>query len=237
MNRKQATKLRNDAIMSLINSGSTSIWSAQIVALNLEDVRYHNGKTQVWLVRRNGSKRFETLGCRAGNILESYMEQGRRVLEPAPGEVTLFINRFGRRLSTRSIRNIVNEFANEQRLRIAPPEHGSVEYPQAIIREDLSALLRKVFNQLSQGPIVYFVRRLRDGAVKVGWSFNFMQRWGSLTNEHGAVDLLGIMPGDKYLEGKVKADLAEYAIEGSEIFLPTTEVFDYIESLLETARY
>lgn len=111
MNKKQATKLRNDAIMSLVNSGSTSIWPAQVVALDLEDVKCHDGKMQIWLVRRNGSKRFETLGREEANVLRTYIEQGRQVLRPATGELALFVNRLGRGLTTRSIRNIVNEFA------------------------------------------------------------------------------------------------------------------------------
>ena len=98
---------RDKALLELLYS--CGIRLAEIHGMNVGDVNF--GQRSV-LVRGKGNKEREVLfGQPAGNALEEYLNQGRPVLaeEAQPREATdaVFLNRYGQRLSRRSIESLV----------------------------------------------------------------------------------------------------------------------------------
>ncbi len=45
--------------------------------------------------------------------------------------------------------------------------------------------------------MIYFVRKVSTGQIKIGYSANVTQRMSALRAEHGPIDLLAVIPGDE----------------------------------------
>ena len=99
--------LRDRAILDVLYSGGLRV--SELVGLNLESVDTRRKEMLVW--GKGAKERIALLGKPAMAALRTYVEQGRpRLLR---GKVTnaLFLNRFGDRLTTRSVMNIVRKYS------------------------------------------------------------------------------------------------------------------------------
>ena len=102
--------LRDKAILELLYS--CGIRLAEIHGMNIADINF--GQRSI-LVRGKGNKERETLyGQPAEDALMRYLNESRAELseEAAPGEKTdaVFLNRYGKRLSRRSIESLVRKY-------------------------------------------------------------------------------------------------------------------------------
>ena len=100
--------LRDRAILELLYACGVRL--AELQGMNLEDV--YQGRREI-LVRGKGDKERWTLyGTAAADALENYLADGRPHLTPgSAGDEPLFVNRYGGRLSRRSIEKIVRDYA------------------------------------------------------------------------------------------------------------------------------
>ena len=101
--------MRDKAILELLYSSGVRL--AEIHGMNLQDINF--GQRTI-LVRGKGNKERETLyGQPAEDALMRYLNEARPLLdgEAPPGEKTgaLFLNRYGKRLSRRSIESLVRK--------------------------------------------------------------------------------------------------------------------------------
>ena len=102
--------LRDKALLELLYGCGVRL--AEIHGMNLADISF--GQRSI-LVRGKGNKERETLyGQSAEDALTRYLDEGRPALadEAAPGEKSdaVFLNRYGQRLSRRSIESLVRKY-------------------------------------------------------------------------------------------------------------------------------
>lgn len=111
--------LRDRALVELLYA--TGLRVSELVSLDVGQVDPALGEAVV--VGKRGKTRVVVVGRQALCVLQEYLERGRPELATAgrPGEKALFLNRFGKRLSDRSARSIVEQW----RLRAGLPEHIS----------------------------------------------------------------------------------------------------------------
>ena len=102
------TGLRDRAILEVLYACGVRL--AEIEGMNIEDV--YRARREI-LVRGKGNKERWTLyGEPAEAALDNYLRDGRPHLAPDPsGDEPLFVNRYGGRLSRRSIEKIVSNYA------------------------------------------------------------------------------------------------------------------------------
>ena len=100
--------LRARAIMELLYASGVRL--AELHGMNLGDVQHERREI---LVRGKGDKeRWVLYGEAASNALDHYLSDGRPQLATgAETDAPLFINRYGKRLSRRSIQKIVSDYA------------------------------------------------------------------------------------------------------------------------------
>lgn len=110
--------MRDRAIVELLYGSGLRVGEA--AKLNIGDIDYSLGFVQV--TGKGDKERFVPLGSVALEALGRYLERGRPALEKKSQEEThgypvlrkpLFINRFGNRLSARSIRRILHKYILE----------------------------------------------------------------------------------------------------------------------------
>lgn len=102
--------LRNKAIMEILYGAG--LRASELVGLNVDDVDTHN---QVVLVKGKGSKeRIIPLGSYALNAIKEYM-----AIRKDKTNLALFLNRQGKRLTTRSVQTIVKRLIS----RVADASH------------------------------------------------------------------------------------------------------------------
>jgi tyrosine recombinase XerC len=106
---------RDRAIVELLYSSGLRI--SELAGLNIGDVDYSLGFVQV--TGKGGKERFVPLGSMALDAIGRYLDEGRPLLESKTEKQSqelavmskpLFINRFGKRLSDRSIRRILHKY-------------------------------------------------------------------------------------------------------------------------------
>ncbi len=108
--------LRNRAMFETMYSAGVRV--AELAGLNVEDVDL-DGRTL--RVRGKGNReRVLPVGRKAVNAIRTY----RRQLGEKPGGGALFLNRYGDRLSTRSIARILNRLARQCGLSVPISPHG-----------------------------------------------------------------------------------------------------------------
>jgi integrase/recombinase XerC len=96
--------LRDRAMLETLYSGGLRV--SELVGLNDSDLDFDSG---VMRIRGKGRKeRLSPLGSFAAKAIKQWMKQ-RRVRE-GKGEVPLFVNKFGRRLTTRSVGRMLEKY-------------------------------------------------------------------------------------------------------------------------------
>lgn len=91
--------LRDRAIMELLYASGLRV--SELVALNLEQVNIHTHELRVW--GKGSKERIVLMGEPAANSLSDYLSQGRPELLGRKKSSTLFVNRYGERLSGRMV--------------------------------------------------------------------------------------------------------------------------------------
>lgn len=99
---------RDKAILETTYAGGLRV--SELVGLNLSDVDFSLGYVRVY--GKGAKERLVPLGKPALMALKDYIAQGRCHLEEKNPlkDFALFLNKYGKRLSMRSIRNIVNNY-------------------------------------------------------------------------------------------------------------------------------
>lgn len=107
----KASGIRDKAILEVLYAAGVRV--SELVGINLSDLE----RSQHWVkIRGKGSKeRLAPLGSNSLEAINEYLNKGRPHLL-AVGDIdyeALFLNKFGTRLSARSIRNIINKYVEQ----------------------------------------------------------------------------------------------------------------------------
>ncbi|MGC9168605.1 MAG: site-specific tyrosine recombinase/integron integrase [Desulfurella sp.] len=106
---ENVSSLRDKAIISLLYSSALRV--SELVNLNIEDINFSNNTI---LITRKGNKQMSVpVSPKTLNILKKYLGNRQK------GSV--FLNKFGKRLSQRSIENIVKKHAKKTLLKDISP--------------------------------------------------------------------------------------------------------------------
>ncbi|MCZ6866170.1 MAG: tyrosine recombinase XerC [Chloroflexi bacterium] len=100
--------IRNRAILELLYSSGVRL--SELTALDIKDVDMQAQEMKVW--GKGSKERMVLLGRPAVKAVEHYVRMGRPALEQKP-ILALFLNRYGGRLSRRSVEKIVKRYALE----------------------------------------------------------------------------------------------------------------------------
>ncbi|NLG87267.1 MAG: tyrosine-type recombinase/integrase, partial [Firmicutes bacterium] len=101
---------------------STGCRVSELVGLNLEDLNFSAGCARV--LGKGQRERVVLLGERALASLERYLDKGRPdLLRGKSLEKALFLNRFGGRLTDRSVRRIVDKYTEKAALQLDISPH------------------------------------------------------------------------------------------------------------------
>ncbi len=98
---------RDKAILELLYAAGIRL--SELVSLNLGDLNLEAGQMLVW--GKGGKERVVLLGDPAVRALRAYINDGRGKLASEKTTGALFLNRFGGRLSRRSIGLILNKYS------------------------------------------------------------------------------------------------------------------------------
>lgn len=79
-------------------------------------------------------------------------------------------------------------------------------------------------------PLVYYIRRAPDRAIKIGWSADLGSRVAHLRAEHGALDVLATEPGAGDVEDERHQQFRSAAL-GREWFRPVPDLLMHIAGL------
>ncbi|MGQ9523619.1 MAG: tyrosine recombinase XerC [Armatimonadota bacterium] len=101
---KSPIGLRDRAILEVLYA--SGLRASELVSLNLDSVDMHAGQARV--VGKGRRERIVLLGTPALDALSEYMSKGRPALRPRDPDA-LFVNRFGHRLSDRSLRRLLDK--------------------------------------------------------------------------------------------------------------------------------
>ncbi len=105
----QPTGIRDRALLELVYAGGLRV--SEAAGVNLADV---NSETREIRVRGKGSKeRIVLMGDAARSAISHYMAEVRSKISSLDAEGALFVNRYGGRLSQRSIQKIVRKYAGQ----------------------------------------------------------------------------------------------------------------------------
>lgn len=197
----------------------------QVVALNMDDVGHDNGELFLRVFnRRNNEDRhkFVPLPSQVQEDLRAFLANGRPLYEELSR--ALFLSRFGRRLTARSIRMRHGRTIRRIKREIVeinePCGEGGIEW----------------FNKWNRAHIIYFMQR-QDGVIKTGYSAaGLATRFQTLETEYGQMRLLGLMEGDKSLEWKIKRRFRPLCVEGTEWFHPAPELLAFIQRIVKEGR-
>lgn len=105
---------RDRAILEVLYASGLRV--SELVSLNLSNLDLRHGELRVW--GKGGKERLALLGQPACRALTRYIQDGRsklikenRATAVSTSENALFLNRWGTRLSTRSVSNILDKYA------------------------------------------------------------------------------------------------------------------------------
>ena len=105
---------RDRAILEVLYASGLRV--SELVSLNLKNVNLYRGEIRVW--GKGAKERVALLGEPACRALKRYIEHGRpKLLRANKPTNALFLNRWGGRLSTRSVSNILDKYAKLAGLR------------------------------------------------------------------------------------------------------------------------
>lgn len=117
---KTAQGCRDACILELLYSTGCRV--SELVGLNLEDLNFSAGCARV--LGKGQRERVVLLGERALSSLERYLDKGRPdLLRGKSLEKALFLNRFGGRLTDRSVRRIVDKYTEKAALQLDISPH------------------------------------------------------------------------------------------------------------------
>lgn len=118
---KDITGIRDRAILELLYA--TGIRVSELVSLNTIDIDSRDMFVRVF--GKGRKERIVPLGKKAAVWLDNYLEKSRPALAARNDKKSkaLFLNRFGNRLSARSIRNIINKYVDEISLNLKVSPH------------------------------------------------------------------------------------------------------------------
>jgi integrase/recombinase XerC len=100
---------RDKAILELFYAAGLRV--SEVVQLNLNHVDLISREIRVW--GKGSKERVVLMGEPAVNTLQLYLHQGRHRLLDAGRADALFVNRYGKRISSRSIQTMVARYARE----------------------------------------------------------------------------------------------------------------------------
>lgn len=145
-------ELRDRAMLETLYAAGLRV--SELVGLNLEDVDASAGMVQV--LGKGGKERVVPLGSQAIAALDRYLPVGRdRLLAGRAGggtEKALFLSRLGRRISTRSVRNIVQRYSEGLDAARRPSPH-TIRHSFATHLLDNGADLRAVQELLGHASV------------------------------------------------------------------------------------
>jgi tyrosine recombinase XerC len=98
---------RDRAILEILYAAGIRL--SELVALNLSDLNFSKGQMLVW--GKGGKERIVLLGDPAVRALRTYINDGRTELLGKKTAKAMFLNRFGGRLSRRSIGLILDKYS------------------------------------------------------------------------------------------------------------------------------
>jgi len=99
---------RDRALMELLYASGVRV--SELVKLNLEQVDLDTREIRVW--GKGAKERMVLMGEPAAEALTAYLNQGRLELPGKKRTNAMFLNRYGERLTERSVQNILQEYAN-----------------------------------------------------------------------------------------------------------------------------
>jgi len=99
--------LRDSAILEVLYSAGLRV--AEICSLNNGDIDFQASELRV--VGKGDKERVALLGRPALRAVEAYLHKSRPEMVARPSETALFLNRYGGRLSARSIERLVKRYA------------------------------------------------------------------------------------------------------------------------------
>lgn len=100
--------MRDKAILETLYA--TGLRVGELVGINLNDVYFDEELVRVY--GKGSKERIVPLGSHARTSILIYLQKGRPLLQKSPQEA-LFLNKYGSRLSERSIRNVLNKYVEE----------------------------------------------------------------------------------------------------------------------------
>jgi len=108
--QSKPTGLRDRAILETLYAAGMRV--SELVGLDRADIDWD--EEQIKLTGKGNKERLAPLGSKAKAALSNYVEQGRPyLLQKKEGDnEALFLNKYGTRLSGRSVRNIINKYVN-----------------------------------------------------------------------------------------------------------------------------
>ena len=110
--------LRNACILELMYS--TGIRVSELVSINMGDIDFYNNRIKI--LGKGNKERFVLFGSRCSDLLNKYIKESRSVLNKKRSE-SLFLNKLGDKITTRSIENIVNDVVKEASLKFSISPH------------------------------------------------------------------------------------------------------------------
>lgn len=100
---------RNRAFLELLYASGLRV--SELANLNLEQITLDTREIRVW--GKGAKERMVLMGKPAARALLTYLTQGRPILLGNRKTNAVFLNRFGGRLSERSVQSILQEYANQ----------------------------------------------------------------------------------------------------------------------------
>lgn len=100
--------LRDKAILETLYAAGLRV--SELVGLNVNNLYFDEEMIKVF--GKGSKERIIPLGSQAISSLKEYLDKGRPYLQKSSTDI-LFLNKFGTRLSERSVRNIINKYVKE----------------------------------------------------------------------------------------------------------------------------
>ncbi len=107
--RTNPQELRDAAILEILYSAGIRV--SELVGLNLSSIDWRRKELTVW--GKGARERIALLGEPAIKALQHYLDGGRPKLAGTKSSAALFVNRFGGRLTTRSIMSILTKYSRK----------------------------------------------------------------------------------------------------------------------------
>lgn len=98
---------RDRALLELMYAAGLRV--SELVGLDVENINMDTLEIRVW--GKGSKERITLIGEPAANALKVYLEEGRKFLSGKKTSNALFVNRYGTRLTERSVQELLNKYA------------------------------------------------------------------------------------------------------------------------------